>query len=137
MLFIGCELGLGCARVLVMERLAEVDETIKAGAINIASAVAFDRRGLLPELETVWEAARERMRAFRAGTGTAKHPPKFAGHFAGITMDPDLFDGSDPAWAEAGPAPVTPVSACRRRSWNGSSRGGPTGSGRRCAGAWG
>ncbi|MEU8028948.1 FAD-dependent monooxygenase [Streptomyces sp. NPDC049099] len=97
-LFLGCELGLGGARVLVVERLAEVDETIKAGAINVPSAVSFYRRGLLPELAAVWEAAQERLRAW------GKLPPKFAGHFAGITMDPDLFDGSDPAWADAGPA---------------------------------
>ncbi|MGV4987034.1 FAD-dependent monooxygenase [Streptomyces sp. NRAIS4] len=104
-LFLGCELGLGGARVLVVERLTEVDETIKAGAVNIPSAVALYRRGLLPELAAVWEAALERLRAFKGnGAGTGKLPPKFAGHFAGIMMDPDLFDGSDPAWADVGPA---------------------------------
>ncbi|MER6067558.1 FAD-dependent oxidoreductase [Streptomyces sp. NPDC001817] len=106
-LFLGCELGLAGARVLVVERLTEVDETIKAGAVNVPSAVAFYRRGLLPELAAVWEAARERMRAFRESgklQDRGKLPPKFAGHFAGITMDPDLFDGSDPAWADVGPA---------------------------------
>src|SRR5690349_21540071 len=106
-LFLGCELGLGGARVLVVERLTEVDETIKAGAINIPSAIAFYRRGMLPELAAVWEAARERLRAFRGSGGPQrwdKLPPKFAGHFAGIPMDSDLFDGSDPAWADAGPA---------------------------------
>ncbi|MFS4094567.1 FAD-dependent monooxygenase [Streptomyces sp. AF1A] len=100
-LFLACELRLGGARVLVVERLTEVDETVKAGAINIPSAVAFYRRGLLPELSAVWEAARARMRAFK---GDTKLPPKFAGHFAGIMMDPDLFDGSDPVWADVGPA---------------------------------
>lgn len=100
-LFLGCELGLGGARVLVVERLTEVDETIKAGAVNIPSAVAFYRRGLLPEMAAVWETAQERMRAFGKRLSV---PPKFAGHFAGIMMDPDLFDGSDPAWAEVGPA---------------------------------
>ncbi|KUN05049.1 FAD-dependent oxidoreductase [Streptomyces yokosukanensis] len=108
-LFLGCELALGGASVLVIERLTEVDETIKAGAINIPSAVALYRRGLLPELAAVWEAARQRVFAFRQagenrGGPEAKLPPKFAGHFAGIMMDPDLFDGSDPAWAEVGPA---------------------------------
>ncbi|WP_225821007.1 FAD-dependent monooxygenase [Streptomyces naphthomycinicus] len=106
-LFLACELRLGGARVLVVERLAEVDETIKAGSINIPSALALHRRGLLPELTAVWEAARERIRAFMAGgkaQGDLKVPPRFAGHFAGIMMDPDLFDGSDPAWADAGPA---------------------------------
>ncbi|MEU1402396.1 FAD-dependent monooxygenase [Streptomyces sp. NPDC005728] len=108
-LFLGCELRLGGARVLVVERLTEVDETIKAGAVNIPSAVAFYRRGLLPEMAAVWEAARERLRAFRKEAvgkegGKPRIPPKFAGHFAGIMMDPDLFDGSDPAWADVGPA---------------------------------
>ncbi|MEU9480701.1 FAD-dependent monooxygenase [Streptomyces sp. NPDC048191] len=103
-LFLACELRLGGARVLVVERLTEVDETIKAGAINIPSAVALYRRGLLPELAAMWEAARERIRAFRGEDGESKLPPKFAGHFAGITMTKDLFDGSDPAWAEVGPA---------------------------------
>lgn len=109
-LFLGCELALGGARVLVVERLTEVDETIKAGSVNIPSAVAFYRRGLLPEMTAVWEAARERMRAFKGrgdggeAKGAMRTPPKFAGHFAGIMMDPDLFDGSDPAWADVGPA---------------------------------
>ncbi|MGW2643698.1 FAD-dependent oxidoreductase [Streptomyces sp. NPDC001393] len=106
-LFLGCELALGGARVLVVERLTEVDETIKAGAINVPSSVAFYRRGLLPELAAVWEAARERMRTFRESgklRDWGKLPPKFAGHFAGITMDPDLFDASDPVWADVGPA---------------------------------
>ncbi|KUM97713.1 FAD-dependent oxidoreductase [Streptomyces cellostaticus] len=100
-LFLGCELALGGARVLVVERLTAVDETIKAGAVNIPSAVAFYRRGLLPAMAAVWEAARERMRAFGKQPTI---PPKFAGHFAGIMMDPALFDGSDPAWADVGPA---------------------------------
>ncbi|MFF7751089.1 FAD-dependent monooxygenase [Streptomyces sp. NPDC007971] len=100
-LFLGCELRLGGARVLVVERLTEIDRTIKAGAVNIPSAVAFYRRGLLPAMAVVWEAARERMRA--AGNGH-RIPPKFAGHFAGIMMNPDLFDGSDPAWSDVGPA---------------------------------
>ncbi|MFI2199727.1 FAD-dependent monooxygenase [Streptomyces sp. NPDC020192] len=104
-LFLGCELGLGGARVLVVERLTEVDETIKAGSVNIPSAVAFYRRGLLPELAAVWEALLERLRAFgESGQGAMRTPPKFAGHFGGIMMDPDLFDGSDPAWEDVGPA---------------------------------
>ncbi|MEU8693376.1 FAD-dependent monooxygenase [Streptomyces sp. NPDC048665] len=103
-LFLACELRLGGARVLVVERLTEVDETIKAGAINIPSAVALYRRGLLPELAAVWEAALRRIRAFRGEDAESRMPPKFAGHFAGIPMDQALFDGSDPAWAEVGPA---------------------------------
>jgi 2-polyprenyl-6-methoxyphenol hydroxylase-like FAD-dependent oxidoreductase len=52
-LLLACELRLGGARVLVAERLAEVDETIKAGGINTLTAVALYRRGLLPALTEV------------------------------------------------------------------------------------
>ncbi|MEU5087887.1 FAD-dependent monooxygenase [Streptomyces sp. NPDC021356] len=119
-LFLACELRLGGARVLVAERLAEVDETIKAGSINTPSAVAFYRRGLLPELTQVWERTLDRIRGFLqeagpnggnggdgsggGGGGSDRLPPKFAGHFAGIMMSADLFDDSDPAFAGVGPA---------------------------------
>ncbi|WP_381564448.1 FAD-dependent monooxygenase [Streptomyces eurythermus] len=116
-LFLACELRLGGARVLVLERRTEVDETIKAGSVNIATAIALYRRGLLPELAAAWEASRARLRAFggtngrapsrtggRAPGGPSGLPPKVAGHFAGIMLDPDLLDDSDPAWADAGPA---------------------------------
>ncbi|MER6080114.1 FAD-dependent monooxygenase [Streptomyces sp. NPDC001833] len=110
-LFLAGELRLGGAKVLVVERLAEVDETIKAGGINTAGAVSLYRRGLLPDLAAAWERNRWRMRAFlgdrEQGAGSAdapRTPPKFAGHFAGIMMRGDLFDGSDPAFAGIGPA---------------------------------
>ncbi|MGW2047009.1 FAD-dependent monooxygenase [Streptomyces sp. NPDC001858] len=64
-LMLACELALGGARTLVVERLAEVDETIKAGGINSPTAVALYRRGLLPALAEVQEAAMSRFRAFR------------------------------------------------------------------------
>ncbi|MEU8710830.1 FAD-dependent monooxygenase [Streptomyces sp. NPDC048663] len=132
-LFLAGELRLGGAHVLVVERLAEVDVTIKAGGINTAGAVALYRRGMLPELAEAWERNRWRMRAFlgdRADDAPAtppapdssatppapdspaappaadapRTPPKFAGHFAGIMMRGDLFDDSDPAFADIGPA---------------------------------
>lgn len=113
-LFLACELRLGGARVLVVERLTEVDETIKAGGINTAGAVALYRRGLLPDLAAAWEKNRWRMRAFLGerggeqaadqGAGATRTPPKFAGHFAGIMMRGDLFDHTDPAFADIGPA---------------------------------
>ncbi|MER6354125.1 FAD-dependent monooxygenase [Streptomyces sp. NPDC001634] len=105
-LFLACELRLGGASVLVVERLAEVDETIKAGGINTAGAVALYRRGMLPELAAAWEKSRWRLQAFlgEQGAGAPRTPPKFAGHFAGIMMRGDLFDDSDPAFADIGPA---------------------------------
>ncbi|MFF9284705.1 FAD-dependent monooxygenase [Streptomyces griseosporeus] len=104
-LLLGCELALGGARALVVERLTAVDETIKAGAVNTASAVALDRRGLLPALREVQERAFRGLRQFvKSKGGTASPPPRFAGHFAGIMLRGDLFDASDPALAGAGPA---------------------------------
>lgn len=109
-LFLAGELRLGGAKVLVVERLAEVDETIKAGGINTAGAVSLYRRGLLPDLAAAWERNRWRMRAFlgdqkrEQGADAPRTPPKFAGHFAGIMMRGDLFDDSDPAFADLGPA---------------------------------
>lgn len=108
-LLLACELRLGGARVLVAERLAEVDETIKAGGINTLTAVALYRRGLLPALVEVQEETvngmKEFMRARAGGAGKdTAPPPKSAGHFAGITLRADLLDGSDPAFADLGPA---------------------------------
>ncbi|MFI1027039.1 FAD-dependent monooxygenase [Streptomyces sp. NPDC020951] len=115
---LACELALGGARTLVVERLAEVDETIKAGAINSPTAVALYRRGLLPALAEVQEAAMNRFREFResyefrksrggesgAAATSAVPPPRFAGHFAGIMLSAGLLDESDPAFADLGPA---------------------------------
>ncbi|MEU3618406.1 FAD-dependent oxidoreductase [Streptomyces sp. NPDC006872] len=117
-LMLACELVLGGARTLVVERLAEVDETIKAGAINSPTAVALYRRGLLPALAEVQEAAMNRFREFResyefrksrggesgAAAASAVPPPRFAGHFAGIMLSAALLDESDPAFADLGPA---------------------------------
>ncbi|WP_406168275.1 FAD-dependent monooxygenase [Streptomyces sp. NBC_00996] len=106
-LLLACELQLGGARVLVVERLPEVDETIKAAAINMPSAVALDRRGMLPALAEVQERALSGFRGFlkaRGGGESTPPPPKFAGHFAGIMLKAGLFDESDPAFADIGPA---------------------------------
>ncbi|MFD5079434.1 FAD-dependent monooxygenase [Streptomyces sp. NPDC058371] len=112
-LLLACELRLGgTGRVLVVERLPEVDETIKAGAVNTPTAVALDRRGMLPALAEVQEQALSRFRTFlreQAGGGAGAQaapapPPRFAGHFAGIMLSAGLFDESDPAFADVGPA---------------------------------
>src|SRR5690242_17729737 len=82
-LMLACELRLAGVGVLVVERLTEIDRTIKAGAINVPTAQAFDRRGLLPELLAHQQAAIERMKAFDVRRVAANRPP-IAGHFAGI-----------------------------------------------------
>ncbi|WP_019064363.1 FAD-dependent monooxygenase [Streptomyces prunicolor] len=113
-LLLATELKLGGARVLVVERLAEVNETIKAGGINSTTAVALYRRGLLPALAEVHEEAMSRFKEFMRTQGGPGHgdgdgdadpvpPPRFAGHFSGIMLRADLLDDSDPAFAELGP----------------------------------
>ncbi|GAA2725488.1 MULTISPECIES: FAD-dependent monooxygenase [Streptomyces] len=108
-LMLACELALGGARVLIVERLTAPDETIKAGAINIPTAEAFYRRGLLPDLTEVQQRTLEKMRAFLgpapgAGPAPTTLPPKFVGHFAGIALWGANFDASDPHFADRGPA---------------------------------
>ncbi|NEB81533.1 FAD-dependent oxidoreductase, partial [Streptomyces sp. SID14478] len=110
-LMLACELRLGGASVAVLERLTEIDPTIKAGAINSPSAQALYRRGFQSDLAAVQRAAMERFEAFRRERGAApedgtqlKVPPKFAGHFAGIPLDGNLLDADDPAFADKGPA---------------------------------
>ncbi|MFI9049868.1 FAD-dependent monooxygenase [Streptomyces sp. NPDC053427] len=108
-LMLACELALADVTVVVLERLTEVDTTIKAGAINSPSAEALYRRGMLPDLMEVQRAAFEKFSSFMrqrqaAGASQVKPPPKFAGHFAGIMLRGDLLDESDPAFGQSGPA---------------------------------
>src|SRR4029079_11298408 len=78
------ELALRGVRVLVVERLTEPDLTIKAGSINVPTAEALDRRGLLPTLRAGREPMLERMAFSGAG-----RPPRLAGHFGGIWINAD------------------------------------------------
>ncbi|GAA0404769.1 FAD-dependent monooxygenase [Microbispora corallina] len=124
-LMLACELRLGGASVLVLERLTEVDPTIKAGALNAPSVVALYRRGLLPALKEAHDQTIARMTQFvrgrspekasgegpaatgdnRApGDGPMRTPPRFAGHFAGIMLRGDLLDETDPELGGLGPA---------------------------------
>ena len=99
-LMLACELRLAGVHVLVVDRLTEPDPTIKAGSINIPTAQAFDRRGLLPHLT-------ERHRALMARLAPANPAPagrdRPVGHFAGIWINQADVDDADPAFAELGP----------------------------------
>ncbi len=88
-LMLATELQLAGVRVVVVERRTELDTAIKAGAINTASAEAFERRGLLPALEAV-EGERRR--------------PSSVGHFGGIQVPADPVDKEDPSLRGRGPA---------------------------------
>ncbi|MFF7081213.1 FAD-dependent oxidoreductase [Streptomyces lavendulae] len=110
-LMLACELRLGGARVVLVERRTDVDPTIKAGSINTPTAEAFHRRGMLPAIAEVQQRALEQFRNFmrdRPGGppagGPPRTPPKFAAHFGGIMLDGALLDESDPDFAHAGPA---------------------------------
>src|SRR5436309_15705159 len=91
-LMLATELQLAGVRVVVVERRTELDTAIKAGAINTASAEAFERRGLLPALEAVERQQGERRR------------PPFVGHFGGIQVPADPVDEEDPSLRGRGPA---------------------------------
>ncbi|MFI6166536.1 FAD-dependent monooxygenase [Nocardia sp. NPDC051052] len=107
-LMLACELGLAGVHVLVVERLDEIDQTLKAAGINVPTAQAFYRRGLLPELIADQERARERMGLFvrdRTESARTERPkPVFAGHFAGVMLDVGVVDFGNPAFADLGPA---------------------------------
>ncbi|WP_030508682.1 FAD-dependent oxidoreductase [Microbispora rosea] len=106
-LMLACELRLGGASVVVLERLTEIDPTLKAGALNTPSVEALYRRGLLPELKEVQARAMELVQAFMrkqaSAGGPRRTPPRFAGHFAGMMLSADLLDADDPDLSGRGP----------------------------------
>lgn len=114
-LMLACELGTAGIRVLVVERRAEPDLTVKAGSITIPTAEAFERRGMLPAVAHFHEQTIALMAGFMAtraanADGAAAPPlrptpaprPAPAGHFAGLwgldaarlhLGDPDIPQG--------------------------------------------
>ncbi|XVQ85762.1 FAD-dependent oxidoreductase [Microbispora siamensis] len=107
-LMLACELRLGGASVVVLERLTEIDPTIKAGALNTPSVEALYRRGLLPALKEAHDRTLELMATFMRGRapaeGPRRTPPRFAGHFAGMMLSADRLDADDPDLSGHGPA---------------------------------
>jgi 2-polyprenyl-6-methoxyphenol hydroxylase-like FAD-dependent oxidoreductase len=100
-LTLAVELRLAGVRVLVVERRTEPDTAGKAGAINTASAEAFERRGLLAALQ-----AREVTMKAGAAAGPAgqRKRPSSVGHFGGIQVPADPVDTDDPSLRGRGPA---------------------------------
>ncbi|MFF2126620.1 FAD-dependent oxidoreductase [Streptomyces olivochromogenes] len=101
-LVLAAELALSGATVQVLERLAEPAEAMKAGSINVPTAEALDRRGLLPAAESVQREMLERVGSFarmtgdqQPGGGRPAHESRFTGHFAGMVLDTGLVDWSD------------------------------------------
>ncbi|XDO64470.1 FAD-dependent oxidoreductase [Streptomyces sp. RLB1-33] len=102
-LVLAAELALSGATVQVLERRPEPDESMKAQSINIPTAEALDRRGLLPAAEKVQREVLGRMGSFARmvgdrtlGEGRRAPDSRFTGHFAGMILDADLVDWSDP-----------------------------------------
>jgi 2-polyprenyl-6-methoxyphenol hydroxylase-like FAD-dependent oxidoreductase len=102
-LVLAAELAVAGASVQVVERRAEPDEAMKAQSINVPTAEALDRRGLLPAAEQVQREVLERVGSFARladdrppGAGRRAPESRFTGHFAGMILDPDLVDWSDP-----------------------------------------
>src|SRR5580693_9413518 len=98
-LMLATELVLAGARVLVVERREELDTSVKAGAINTASAEAFDRRGLLPALEAVIQPLFP-----DASKAVGSRQPPSVGHFGGIQVPADPVDEKDPSLRDRIPA---------------------------------
>ncbi|MGI5459650.1 FAD-dependent monooxygenase [Streptomyces sp. CA-249302] len=100
-LMLAAELALAGATVQVLERLAEPDRSMKAGSINVPTAEALDRRGLLPAAEQVQREILEKVGSFGGGGGGGgggdRTAPvsRFTGHFAGLVLEPGLVDWSD------------------------------------------
>ncbi|HEY3464491.1 MAG TPA: FAD-dependent monooxygenase [Amycolatopsis sp.] len=104
-LMLACELRLAGVDVLVVERLPEPDQTIKAGSVNLTTAEAFYRRGLLPAMDEVVRQNFEKIQEFlksRGGGGPGGPIP--VGHFAGIMVASGGVDFDDPAFRDVGPA---------------------------------
>jgi cation diffusion facilitator CzcD-associated flavoprotein CzcO len=107
-LMLACELRLAATAVLVLERMAEPGQALKAGAmgarsVSAPSADAFRRRGLLPAVEaaaTWWYRPAPDARVPDARVPDAR-VPVFVGHFAGLPIRADRLIRAWPATAWA------------------------------------
>lgn len=115
-LFLACELRLRGIAVLVLERLKDPHTPLKSSAmgargINLPSAEAFYRRGLLKPLRESsisWLAPGPRPGLQPAtqqpNQAASPVPPRFAGHFAGIMLDGNKIDFSHEKYTIGGPS---------------------------------
>lgn len=87
-LLLAIELTLGGADVAVIERLAEPDQTIKAGAIGALAGEALERRGLTDAMNAVERSMADSMSKLMKGAGGERELPfkTFGGHFSGIFL---------------------------------------------------
>jgi 2-polyprenyl-6-methoxyphenol hydroxylase-like FAD-dependent oxidoreductase len=88
-LMLAIELVLGGTKVMVLDRLTEADQTIKAGAIGALAAEALERRGLGLAMDAEENAMIEAMTSMMKRMGTPGKFPAFGkigGHFAGLFL---------------------------------------------------
>ncbi|GAA3566707.1 FAD-dependent monooxygenase [Amycolatopsis ultiminotia] len=96
-LMLAAEVQAGGASVILFERLTEIAPILKAGTLTRPGIEALYRRGLLPALRRA-QAAKEWSGSFlatRRPDGTSALP-RFAGHFAAISLNAEMLDESDP-----------------------------------------
>src|SRR4051812_31828991 len=89
-LLLACELRLGGASVLVLEKARDPASSLKDApfglrGLSIPTCEALDRRGLLDAI-------------------AGPQPPRAGGHFAGIPFEPGLVDTARWPWRLPGPA---------------------------------
>ncbi len=88
-LLLASELALGGAKVVVLERLTEIDRTMKAGAVGVLAAEALVRRGLGAAIEAAEAKMLEAFVAMQKQSGVAPNLDRFkkiGGHFAGLFL---------------------------------------------------
>jgi 2-polyprenyl-6-methoxyphenol hydroxylase-like FAD-dependent oxidoreductase len=102
-LLLACELRLGGARVLVLEREADTPPSrfgsMGARAVNAPSVHTLHLRGLLPAVEKaaiMWIGATSEAPAEFAAGESGERPEIFAGHFAGIGIRVDRLKPPGP-----------------------------------------
>lgn len=114
-LFLACELALADVSVLVLEQMEDTRTLLKEGfmggrALHLPSVEAFYRRGLLGEVRGCalgWMNADVKQGLdIPKGDGAKASPVphRFAGHFAGITLDPAKIDFSNQKFKTGGPS---------------------------------
>jgi 2-polyprenyl-6-methoxyphenol hydroxylase-like FAD-dependent oxidoreductase len=113
-LFLACELRLAGSSVLVLERTEDIHSPLKAGwmgmrGLNFPSVEAFYRRGLLDavrksSLGWVDPGKQPEIQMNAPDTAKSTPAPRFAGHFAGIMLNPENIDFSRQDYTIAGPS---------------------------------
>ncbi|MEU4110380.1 FAD-dependent oxidoreductase [Streptomyces sp. NPDC027717] len=93
-LVLAAELALAGVSVQVLERRDAPDPAMRAQSVNVPTAEALDRRGLLPAAEAIQRETLRRVGPF--GGPSPDGVLRFTGHFAGLPLDPGLVDWSDP-----------------------------------------